>query len=185
MINYNLPKHVEINNKKYHIRNDCDWRVVLDVIAVLNDNELSESDKIQCALFIFYDDLNGCSDLNAAMQEVLKIVNNNKSDSGGADTSPKIMDWEHDLPYVLPPINRVLEYEVRNEDKYTHWFTFIGAYQEIGECVFSTIISIRKKLSAGKKLENWEREFVNENPDMIFFENKLSDEDAEWLSESD
>ena len=54
---WNLPLTVEIDGKEYVIRNKCDYRVVLDVIAALNDNELEMENRIQCAVFIFYEDL--------------------------------------------------------------------------------------------------------------------------------
>ena len=47
--------------------------------------------------------------------------------------------------------------------QYLHWWTFLGAYMEIGESLFSQILSVRMKKAKGKKLEDWEREFYKEN----------------------
>ena len=52
---WDLPVAVEINGKSYPIRNKCDYRVVLDVICALNDNELTDEEKVKCALFILYE----------------------------------------------------------------------------------------------------------------------------------
>ena len=54
---WDLPVSVEINGKIHAIRNKCDYRVVLDVISALNDNELTEEEKIKCALIIFYENI--------------------------------------------------------------------------------------------------------------------------------
>ena len=60
---WSLPIAVEIDGKEYAIRNKCDYRVVLDVIAVLKDNELNQEEKIKCSLFIFYEDITGLEDV--------------------------------------------------------------------------------------------------------------------------
>ena len=51
---WSLPISVEINGKEYAIRNKCDYRVVLDVISALNDEELEMEQRVECALFQFY-----------------------------------------------------------------------------------------------------------------------------------
>ena len=51
---WSLPTTVTINEKKYPIRNKCDFRVVLDVISSLNDEELEMEQRVECALFQFY-----------------------------------------------------------------------------------------------------------------------------------
>ena len=43
---WDLPIAVEINGKQHPIRNKCDYRVVLDVICALNDNELTDEEKL-------------------------------------------------------------------------------------------------------------------------------------------
>ena len=75
MIDYTLPKSVNIDDTQYKIRNDCDYRVVLDVICALNDIELSDNEKIYCALKIFYGDIPQDKDLQQAVVEMMKIIN--------------------------------------------------------------------------------------------------------------
>ena len=64
-----------------------------------------------------------------------------------------------------------------------HLWTFIGAYMEIGEGLFSNIIHIRQKKAKGKKLEKWEQEFYKENKSLIDFQHKekRSNEEKEML----
>lgn len=76
------------------------------------------------------------------------------------------MDWEHDESVLIPAINRVAGKEVRSV-KYIHWWTFIGFYMEIGECVFSEVIYIRQKLRKKQKLEKYERDFYRDNKELI------------------
>ncbi len=178
---WDLPLSVEINGEIHAIRNKCDYRVVLDVISALNDPELTEEEKIKCALIIFYEKTSNISDFETAVKEMFKIINLGEEQEE-QENKPKLMDWEHDFPQIAPPVSRVLGYSVRDANRYTHWYDFIGAYQEIGgECTFSTIISIRAKRAKGKKLDKWEEEYLREHRKMVELPKKLTAEEKEFL----
>ena len=178
---WDLPTYVEIDGKEYAITNKCDYRMVLDVICALNDDELDENQKIQTALYVFYDDISDCEDLEKAIKEMFKIISYGDEDDGqNDDNKPRLMDWEHDFKNIISPVNRVLGYEARSVD-YLHWYTFLGAYYEIGECQFQTIVSIRNKKAKGKKLEDWEQDFYNQNKKAVDLPNKYTKEEQELL----
>lgn len=178
---WNLPTVVKIDGIEYKIRNNCDYRVVLDCIAALNDTELDMQYKLECALFIFYEDLTGLLDFEAAVKEMLKIINYGEEEDESKPNKPKLMDWQQDFKQLAPPICRILGYDVRIPDKYTHWYTFVGGYMEIGECTFSNVVSIRSKKAKGKPLEKWEEQFYRENRKMIDLPLPLTAEEQEML----
>lgn len=169
---YELPKSVSICGKSLDIRSD--FRAVLDIIAALNDPELSEQEKLAAALEIFFvhpEDIPHDGGQDAA-NAVMWFIAGGTEDTG-CKTARKVMDWEQDFAYIVAPVNRVLGYEIRERD-YLHWWTFLSAYYEIGECVFSNIVSLRVKKSKGKKLENWEKDFYRENKSMIDLKERVS-----------
>lgn len=178
---WDLPLSVEINGEKQLIRNKCDYRVVLDVISALNDNDLTDDEKIQCALYIFYEDISTIDDFETAVNEMFKIINGGDSEKESKSNKPRLMDWEHDFQIIAPPINRVLSTEIRSAE-YVHWFTFLGAYMEIGECTFSTVVSIREKKQKGKKLDKWEVDYIREHREMVELPKKLTVEEQELLN---
>ena len=178
---WDLPIAVEINGKSHPIRNRCDYRVVLDVICALNDNELTEEERAECALFIFYEDISQIDDFEMAIKEMFRIINGGEIEEQTNDNKTTLMDWEHDFQQIAPPISRVLGPDVRTFDKYTHWYTFLGGYMEIGECTFATVISIRSKRAKGKKLEKWEQDFYKEHKKMVELPRKLTAEEQEFL----
>ena len=179
-----LPTYIEINGKRLAIRNKCDYRVVLDVISALNDVELSEQEKLKCALYIFYEDIESVEDfeiIETATKEMMRVINNGEDfRENNEPQKPPIMNWEHDFKYLVAPINRVLSCEIR-EIKYLHWWTLLSAYMEIGECLFSTIINIRRKKRTGKKLDDWEREFYRDNREMVDLPTQLTEDEKEFL----
>ena len=178
---WSLPYSVSIDGKEHSIRNKCDYRIVLDAILALNDDDLTIEEKINCALFIFYENISEIEDFETATKEMFRIINGGEQTDGNQDQKPSLMDWEHDFQQIAPPISRVLGYDVRTPDKYTHWYSFLGGYMEIGECTFSTIVSIRSKRSKGKKLEKWEEEYLRDHKNMVELPKKLTQEEQEFL----
>lgn len=178
---WSLPTSVEIDGVIHNIRNKCDFRVVLDVISALNDKELDDESRVKCALFIFYDDVEKISNYQSAVDEMMKIINLGDVSSEDEPQMPKVMDWEYDYNNIVPPINRVLGYSVRDENKYTHWWDFIGAYMEIGDCYFAQIISVRLKKAKGKKLDKIDEQFYREHKKEIDLPMNLTEDDKQWL----
>lgn len=183
---WNFPTSLNIGGVEYEIRTD--YRVILDLLMALNDPELSDSDNKMSAymqsrviLEIMFPDWDNIPQehIQEALDKVAEFI-----DMGIGDDSKKLktMDWEQDAPIIIPAINKVLNKEIRAE-KYMHWWTFLGAYMEIGEGLFSNVIHIRKKKTKREKLEKWEQEFYKENKSLIDFQHKekRSNEEKEML----
>lgn len=181
-MNWDLPLDVLIGDTRVKIRNDCDYRVVLDCICALNDEELTSDQRVKCALFIFYEDVGQITDVEIAAKEMMRIINGGTPDEETGQNKPRLMDWEHDFKNVAPPISRVLGYDVRTPQKYTHWYTFLGGYMEIGDCTFSTIVSIRSKRAKGKKLEKWETDYIREHRRDVELPKRMTAEERELLN---
>ena len=168
---WDLPTKADINGSAYEIRSD--FRAVLDVLEVLQDAELTDAERGALAMRIFYVDFDEMkpADYEEAAHFLMQFV------AGGELTAKqpkaKLADWVDDFPIYINPVNRVLGFEARSAD-YLHWWTFLGAYCEIGDCYFAQIVAIRKKKREGKKLEKWERDFYNANRDKIDIKTKLT-----------
>jgi hypothetical protein len=183
---WEFPTSLNIGGADYEIRTD--YRAVLDLLTALNDEELTDEDpqiesymKSRVILEIMFPQ---CDDIpeeytQEALDKVIEFI-----DMGITEDSkkPKTMDWEQDAPILIPAINKVLNTEIRAQ-KHIHWWTFLGAYMEIGESLFSNIVHIRQKKAKGKKLEKWEQDFYKENKSLIDFKqkNQRSNEEKELL----
>jgi hypothetical protein len=179
---YDYPLTVLNGEKMLVIRSKCDYRVVLDVINALNDNELTDEEKAQCGLVIFYENYEEIQDPQEALKDMMTIISYGDDVEKSQQEKPQLMDWNKDFKYIAPPISRILGYDVRTPEKYCHFWTFISAYMEIGECQFSTIISIRSKRAKNQKLEKWEEEYVRENPELFEIKQKFTKEEEEFFS---
>ena len=176
-MNTDLPMAAPIGGRYFDIRSD--FREILDICAAMNDPELTDQDRAEVTVKIFYPDWDQITDMDAAVKFMLWFLD------GGMDRSqkpqPKQMDWEQDFPLIVAPVNRLAGCDVRALP-YLHWWTFIGYYMEIGECTFSTVLDIRRKLRKHKKLEKWEREYYDENREWIDFKSAhLTDDEDEFI----
>ena len=183
---WEFPTSLNIGGVDYEIRTD--YRAVLDLLTALNDPELTDEDQSitaymqsQVILQIMFPK---CDEIPAehiqeALDKVAEFIDMCISDDS---KKPKTMDWEQDAH--IPAVNKVLNTEIRAV-QYMHWWTFLGAYMEIGESLFSNVLHIRQKIAKNKKLEKWEQEFYKENKSLIDFKNtdQRSDEEKEALRE--
>ncbi|MBQ9428618.1 MAG: hypothetical protein IJU41_03630 [Clostridia bacterium] len=177
-MNYELPIDIKIDGEAYSIRKGGDYRVILDVIAALTDPDLDDSEKAIAGLTIFYEQIP--KDPRKALEEMMRFVN--CGEEVKSKPQPKLMDWEQDFPLVVAPINRILGTEIRSLP-YLHWWSFISAYMEIGECTFSTVVGIRQKQKKGKKLEKWEQEYLRDHADLVKLKAKVSADEQAFLDD--
>ena len=112
---------------------------------------------------------------------IVKAAAKHELETKAYKMDPEQIRQRQDFPMIIAPINRVAGRDVRALP-YMHWWTFIGYYMEIGDCTFSTILDIRRKLRKHKKLEKWEREYYDENRELIEFKSAhLTDDEDEFI----
>lgn len=173
-----LPTTIEIGGIEYNIRSD--YRAALDICAAFADLELDNTEKALVALFIFYPDFETipAEYVEEAYKKLCWFI-----DCGSEPEekrTPKLVDWEQDFQYIVAPINRVMGQEIRAAE-YMHWWTFISAYYEIGDCVLAQIVRIRSLLAKGKPLDKADREWYRENRKIVDIKTKYSNEEDELL----
>ena len=183
---YGLPKNVEIDGKEYEIR--YDFRVILEIFEALNDAELSDEERALAVLQMFYVEFEQLTDYEAAIKECLKFINGGKEETNRKKQS-QLVSWNQDFNYIVSPVNHVLGYEIRSVeyDPETntggvHWWKFLAAYMEIGDCMFAQIVGIRSKKAKGKKLDKSEQEFYRKNRDIIDIKIRYTEKENELIN---
>ncbi len=177
-MDYTLPTSFAINGTDYAIRSD--YRAALDCIEALNDPELSEEEKGVAALYIIYENPEKIkqTDAQEAINRLLWFIGGGSTP--GNKQSRKIMDWTQDFPLIVGAVNRVIGQDVRAMP-YLHWFTFLAAYMEIGDCFFAQVVRIRDKKARGKKLEKEEQDFYRNNRSVIDFKTKYTEAELDFI----
>lgn len=177
---YELPENVEINGEKYAIRSD--FRAVIDILTALSDSELSNQDKAETALEIFYPDFDDMpfSDYEDALRQCYRFIDRGQTPKE-QKKQPVLMSWEQDFNMIIAPVNRIAGCEVRALG-YCHWWTFLSWYSEIGDCLFAQVVRIRDKKARGKALDKQDREFYKRNRDIIDLKTTYTDAENEILA---
>ena len=176
-----LPQALTVGGQKLPI--DADFRNVLRIFQAFNDPDLTDREKAFICVQRLYRKAPGSEHWMEAIERAYWFC-------GGGDIPQekparvKLLDWEQDAGILFPAINKTLGFEVRAV-KFLHWWTFLGAFCEIGEGTFSTVLHIRRKLADRKPLDKWEREILKQHRAMIVLrseqERKAIDETETFL----
>lgn len=178
---YDLPVSVELDGAVYPIRSD--YRAALDMCAALVDPELSNEEKAETLLAIFYPGWEEipAKDYQEAINRCLWFLNCG-SEEQPTRKAPKLMDWQQDFPMIVAPVNRVIGREIR-EPAPLHWWTFISAYYEIGDCLFAQVVRIRSLKARGKPLDKADREWYRQNRELVDLKTTYTEAERELLAQ--
>ena len=173
-----LPTRVEVGSVEYEIRSD--YRAILDICAALSDPELDGRERAAVALTIFYPDMDAIPQehYEDALEKCMRFINGGTEEASGR--APRLVDWEQDFQYIVAPINRVTGQEVRSME-YMHWWTFLAAFYEIGDCTFAQIVRVRERLARGKPLDKTDREWYQHNRHLVDFKRKYTSAEDEQI----
>lgn len=185
---YDLPTTIIIDDKEFNIRNNGDYRMVLDCFDILNSVDLNKQERLLSCLIIFYDnmydinDLTELGDLNKATLQMFNFFNCGQPENM-KKSDIRLIDWDKDSQMIVSGVNNVAKLEVRSVE-YMHWWTFMGYFNSIGESTLSTVVSIRHKIATNKKLEKYEQEFKRDNPQYFMIRlHNIDDEALEFERE--
>lgn len=173
---WKLPKEICIHDELYRIRTD--YRAILDILKAASDPELTDQEKNMVMLEILY--MNPEEIPSEYLEEALikgrEFIDCGIREEDGENV--RLMDWEQDSVIIASAINKTVGKDVRAL-KYMHWWTFMGAYMEIGDGLFHQVVMIRQKKAKNKKLEKWEQEFYRKNRSLVDLNQKRPERSAE------
>ena len=159
-----LPRTLEVGGKMLPIRTD--FRDVLNLFPMFDDPELSDIEKAYVACRNLYQCEITANDFDEAVEKIYWFIDG--GDIPKDDPAPvRILDWEKDERTLMPAISKTVGVPDVRSLPYMHWFTFLGAFGEMGEGLFSMILSLRRKLADGEKLDDWEIKWIRKNKDLI------------------
>lgn len=191
---YDLPETVEVAGTAYQVRTD--YRCVLDIFEILTDPEFTNWEKARAAMEIFYFSP-GYKDVppsaqQEAVDQMMWFI------SGGEEPKPSkkepaLVNWKQDFRIIAAPISRVygrdiraVPYDPETNAGGLHWWSFLGCYMEIGDCLFAQVVRVRDRRARGKSLDKADREFYRRNQELVDIKTQYThSEDAffkEWAS---
>lgn len=175
---YQLPVRVEFDGCRYDL--NADFRDVLEIMQYLQDPQLPEFIRWQVAMGLFYRQEVAPAHWEDAMAYLSWFLTGGCPE--GDRPGPKLLDWQQDAPAIISDINRIAGQEIRGLP-FLHWWTFLSWFHGIGQGQVSALVSIRDKLSRGRKLEGWEQEFYKQNRDRVRLKKKYSPQELRQRQE--
>lgn len=169
---WGLPVTAQLGGRTYTIH--ADYRDILDIFSWFSDPDLPEYLRWRIALALFYEEEIPTEQTQAAMEFLTQFLR--CGDPEEPKPGPKLLDWEQDAPVIIAEVNKVAGQEIRALP-FVHWWTFMAWFHAIGEGQLSTLVSIRDKLSRGKKLEKWEEEFYRQNKSRVTLRKRYTAEE--------
>lgn len=160
-----LPKALSVCGRELPI--NADFRNVLIIFEALSDCKLTDEEKAFVCIRRLYTVAISADIAGEAIKKAYWFLDGGDMPKS-APEKIKLLDWKHDESMIMPAISKTVGVIDVRELPYMHWWTFLGAFGEVGEGLLSQIVHIRKKLSKGKKnLDKTEREFYEKNKKLI------------------
>lgn len=177
-MNYDLPTLVKLGGAEYQIR--WDYRPILDICAALQDPELDNQERAEVALTIFYQDFEKipADCIQESIDQLFWFINCGRKKN--QNNEPKLIDWNQDFDVIAPAVSKFLGRSIRSKEP-LHWWDFIDAYSEIGDCTFAQVVRIRYVKARGKKLDKQDQEWYRRNRHLVDFNTKYSNSDISLL----
>lgn len=128
-----LPTSVTIENQDYEINSDFRTSVLFELL--MQDNQISEEDKIVYALELYYPVLP--KNINEAIEQLLwfyrcgKDTTNSKG-TGKSNNITQIYSFDYDDDYIYSAF--LSDYNIDLQDiKYLHWWKFKAMFKSLKE----------------------------------------------------
>ena len=166
---WELPTEAVFDGRRYRLCTD--FRDILEIFSYLNDPDMPEFLRWQIAVALFFEAPVESAHMQQAVEYLAWFI------AGGEQQrnvpGPKLLDWEQDAAMIICDVNRAAGQELRSLP-YLHWWTFLSWFHAIGQGQLSMVVAIRDKLSRGKKLEDWEKDFYRENKHRVELKKRYS-----------
>lgn len=175
-MSWGLPDSVEIDGMQYGIRTD--YRCILDILIDISNPDIDGQERSLIVLIGLYPEFEKMPTVHyeKAVQEGLRFINRGEDEC--KRKAPRLVDWEQDSDLIAAPVSRVLGRSVRS-DTPLHWWEFLDAYMEIGDCLFAQVVRIRDRKTRGKSLDKQDQEFYSRNRHLVDFKRKYTSAEDE------
>lgn len=173
-----LPTSLTVKGRDFAI--NADFRPCVNIMRMFERTDLTDSEKIECMVGILYKDEIPRRYLVDAAQEAVWFLNLGEDVQGKGNRGVgRLFSWEQDLKFIISAVDKSAGFSIRSKDFY-HFWEFMSAFFESGECVFNTLIHQRKLKKTGKQTKA-DKEWWMENREIAELKMTLTQDEQEVL----
>jgi hypothetical protein len=134
-----LPQTTVYNGKKYHL--DLCFSTIINIYDLLQNEELSQSDKQQFALAMIVKEKNPPYELLDFIFENYILITKKSENEG-----PKVVDFKQDGMYIYSSFLHDYGIDLLKEQKTLHWWKFVSLFQGLSESTkMREVLNIRQQ----------------------------------------
>lgn len=159
-----LPESLLVCGKYLPI--NADFRNVLTIFSAFSDESLTKEEKAYICLVRLYKVAIREDNLEEALKQAYWFLDGGDMPKS-APAEVKMLDWEHDESMIMPAVSKTIGVVDIRSLPFLHWWSFLGAFGEVGDGLCSQVLYLRHKLAKGEKLSKPEQEFVRKNNDLV------------------
>ncbi len=174
-----LPSSLSLQGQEYAI--NADWRPCVNIMRMFERTDLSDTEKVLCMVGILYEDEIPDRLMTEAAEQAVWFLNLGEAADGkkSALSFGRLFSWEQDLKFIISAVDKSAGFSIRSKEFY-HFWEFMSAFFETGECVFNTIVHQRKLKKTGKQSKA-DKEWWAENRDIAELKVELTSDEQEIL----
>lgn len=174
-----LPSSLYLQGQEYAI--NADWRLCVNIMRMFERTDLSDTEKVLCMVGILYEDEIPDRLMTEAAEQAVWFLNLGEAADGKKSTLSfgRLFSWEQDLKFIISAVDKSAGFSIRSKEFY-HFWEFMSAFFETGECVFNTIVHQRKLKKTGKQSKA-DKEWWAENRDIAELKVELTSDEQEIL----
>lgn len=175
-----LPSSLSLQGQEYAI--NADWRPCVNIMRMFERTDLSDTEKVLCMVGILYEDEIPDRLMTEAAEQAVWFLNLGEAADGkkSALSFGRLFSWEQDLKFIISAVDKSAGFSIRSKEFY-HFWEFVSAFYETGECVFNTIVHQRKLKKTGKQSKA-DKEWWAENRDIAELKVELTSDEREILN---
>ena len=181
MIIDRLPLEIVVDGRKYAINSDFRTSMLFELM--MNDNELSDEERIKKTLSLYYPIVP--YDRREAMEQILwfyrcaKDMIKTKGSSGGSND--KIYDYDFDDTYIYSAF--LDQYNIDLQDTDLHWWKFKALFQSLKEDNKIVEIMGYRSMDLNKIKDKEEKNRYKKMKELYKIQNHVSKDETEKMKE--
>lgn len=177
-----LPTTVLIDDIEYEI--NTDFRVGILFSIAMNDNSLSDEEKCETAIRLYYKVVP--HNIQKAIEQILLFYSCNKQASNSSESSnscrEKVFDYEIDANYIYSAF--LTQYNIDlNSVEYLHWFKFKALFDSLDENLMLCKIIKYRSIDLNKIKDKDEKNYYKKMKETYAIKDEISQEELEELQE--
>lgn len=174
-----LPTSIELKGREFAI--NADFRPCVNIMRMFERTDLTDSEKIEVMVEVLYKDEIPRILYEEAARKAVWFLNLGEEEvkTKSRNNVGRLFSWEQDLKYIISAVDKSAGFSIRSREFY-HFWEFMSAFFESGECVFNTLVHQRKLKKTGKQ-SKFDKEWWAENKDIAELKTALTQEEQEIL----